>query len=95
MINHSSRDPNAAVPLEAGFEVVASLNGEPVATDISVTVDEADYYALHVHSCELTSSAEESEVEREGQREVVSPTLGVFTVSGRPGRWYVSILHTK
>ena len=35
------------------------------------------------------------EVEREGQLEVVSPTLGVLTVSGHPGRWYVSILHLR
>ncbi len=34
-------------------------------------------------------------VEREGQREAVSPTLGVFTISGHPGRWHVSILHIR
>lgn len=33
------------------------------------------------------------EVEHEGQLEVVSPTLGVFAVSGHPGRWHISMLH--
>ena len=34
-------------------------------------------------------------VERDGQREAVSPTLGVVTVSGHPGRWHVSILYIR
>ena len=34
-------------------------------------------------------------VEREGQREVISPTLPVVTVSGYPGRWHVSLLYIR
>lgn len=35
----------------------------------------------------------EYEVERDGQTEVTSQEFGVFAVNGRPGRWYVCILH--
>lgn len=34
------------------------------------------------------------EVERDGQTEVTSQEFRVFSVNGRPGRWYVFILHT-
>ncbi len=35
------------------------------------------------------------EVERDGQTQVITQTLGVFTVNGRPGRWYVNTLFLK
>jgi hypothetical protein len=34
-------------------------------------------------------------IDRNGQTEVTSQEFGVFAVNGRPGRWYVFILHTK
>ncbi len=34
-------------------------------------------------------------VEREDQREVVTPTFPVVTVSGHPGRWHVSLLYIR
>ncbi|MHC4330439.1 MAG: hypothetical protein ACYSWW_20220 [Planctomycetota bacterium] len=35
------------------------------------------------------------EVERDGQTKVITQELAVFAVNGRPGRWYVFILHAK
>lgn len=52
------------VPSEEGLETTASLNGWPVATDVSVTIDKADYYELHVRRAEAASGAEHSEVVR-------------------------------
>jgi len=52
------------VPSEDGFETGATLNGEAIGTDISVTVDRADYYELHVQRRDLASNAEESELVR-------------------------------
>lgn len=52
------------VASEEGIETTASLNGEPVVTDVSVTVDKADYYELHVRRAEAASGAEQSEVVR-------------------------------
>ncbi|MHC4705387.1 MAG: hypothetical protein ACYTFQ_32995 [Planctomycetota bacterium] len=37
----------------------------------------------------------EVEVRRDGQLEIISGKFGAFTVNGRPGRWYVVIMHTR
>ncbi len=52
------------VASEEGFETTATLNGEPVATDVSVTVDRADYYELYVRRAEAASGAEQNETVR-------------------------------
>lgn len=52
------------VPSADGVDVTATLNREAIATDVSVTVDQADYYELHVQRRDLASNAEESELVR-------------------------------
>jgi hypothetical protein len=49
------------VPSGDGFETVAELNGEVIATDVSVEVAEADYYELRVSRREVASGNEENE----------------------------------
>ena len=45
---------------EAGFEYTARLNGEPVATDVPVEVDEPEYYELNVERREPSADTVES-----------------------------------
>lgn len=42
------------------FEISAELNGEAIAIDVSVEVDEADYYELRVHRRDLAWDIEET-----------------------------------
>ncbi len=49
-----------SVPSEEGFEYVVLLNDEPVATDIPVLVDQAEYYELSVHRTETETGNEET-----------------------------------
>jgi len=49
---------------EAGSDVTAELNGAPVATDVSIKVDEPEYYELNVHKRQRSSGAEESRLVR-------------------------------
>jgi hypothetical protein len=37
----------------------------------------------------------EYEIKRDGKLEITNLKLGAFTVNGRPGRWYVVIMHTR
>ncbi len=45
---------------QENFEISAELNGEAIATDVSVEVDEADYYELWVHRRDLAWDIEET-----------------------------------
>jgi len=49
---------------EAGFDYTAELNGISVATDVSIEVNEPEYYELYVHRREQSSRAEESKLVR-------------------------------
>ncbi len=49
---------------EAGFEYAATLNGVRIATDLSVEVNEPQYYELMVERRRLPSGVEESELIR-------------------------------
>jgi len=45
---------------ENGFEYSARLNGEPIATDVSIEVDEPEYYELNVERREPSSDTVEN-----------------------------------
>ncbi|MBM4027722.1 MAG: hypothetical protein FJ280_20330 [Planctomycetes bacterium] len=49
---------------EAGYDFTATLNGVPVATDLPIKVDEAEYYELSVRKRLRSSGAEESRLVR-------------------------------
>ncbi|UCG59748.1 MAG: hypothetical protein JSU70_09560 [Phycisphaerales bacterium] len=50
------------VSSEEGFDYTVELNGNPVATDVSIEVDEPEYYELYVYRREQSSGAEQSEL---------------------------------
>ncbi|MCU0914017.1 MAG: hypothetical protein MUC88_05580 [Planctomycetes bacterium] len=52
------------VRAEAGFETTAELNGKPVATDISMKVEEPEYYELNVHKLSRVARTQESRLVR-------------------------------
>lgn len=45
---------------ESGFDYTAELDGDPVAVDVSITVDQPEYYELYVHKQDQVTAAEES-----------------------------------
>jgi len=45
---------------EPGFDYTIELNGNPVAADVSIEVDEPEYYELYVHTREQSSGLEDS-----------------------------------
>jgi len=47
------------VASEAGYDYTVELNGDAVATDVSIEVDQPDYYELRVHRREVGTGAEE------------------------------------
>jgi hypothetical protein len=48
------------VPSQENFDISAELNGEAIAVDVPVEVDEADYYELRVHRRDLAWDIEET-----------------------------------
>ena len=52
------------VPSESGYTYIVELNGKPIATDVSVEVNEPDYYELSLRRHEQSSGGEESSVIR-------------------------------
>ncbi|OHB62870.1 MAG: hypothetical protein A2Y77_00170 [Planctomycetes bacterium RBG_13_62_9] len=52
------------VRLEAGYDSSAWLNGQPVATGVSIKIDEPEYYELNVYQRARVSRAEESRLVR-------------------------------
>ena len=49
---------------EIDFDYTVELNGDPIETDISIEVDEPEYYELYVYRKEQSSGVEESELVR-------------------------------
>jgi len=49
---------------ERGYDYTVELNGNPIGTDVSVEVDEPEYYELSVYRQERFSGVEESELVR-------------------------------
>lgn len=49
---------------EAGYDYTVELNGDAFATDVSIEVDEPEYYELYAHRREAATGAEESVVVR-------------------------------
>jgi len=45
---------------EEGFDYTVELNGDPIATDVSIEVNEPEYYELYVHRIEQPPGVEES-----------------------------------
>src|SRR5262245_42794316 len=52
-------DVRFRVPVAAGYEYAALLNGEPVALNVQLDVNAADYYELAVHRRNTTTNATE------------------------------------
>ena len=52
------------VSSESGYDYTVELNGNPIETDVSVEVDEPEYYELYVYRRERSSGAEQSELVR-------------------------------
>ena len=50
------------VPSEGEFETRAELNGEAIATDVSIQVDQPDYHELSIIRRELPAGTEESKL---------------------------------
>jgi len=49
-----------AVGSEAGYDYTVELNGDAVATDVSIEVDDPEYYELYVHRREVSTGAEDN-----------------------------------
>ena len=52
------------VSSEEGFDYTVALNGDPLPVDVSVEIDEPEYYELYVYRREQSSGAEERELVR-------------------------------
>jgi hypothetical protein len=49
---------------ESGYDYTVELDGNPIETDVSVEVDDPEYYELYVYRRERSSGAEQSELVR-------------------------------
>ncbi|MHC4326024.1 MAG: hypothetical protein ACYSUX_17280, partial [Planctomycetota bacterium] len=52
------------VESEIGYDYTVELNGNPIETDVSVQIDEPEYYELYAYRREHFSGAEQSELVR-------------------------------
>ena len=71
------------VNYEAGYDYTCDLNGDPVATDVAIDVNEPEYYELYVHRINQSTSAEESQrikfIVRDSSRGSSETGLPTFT----------------